>query len=98
FDIGGTFTDVVLLDEEGGRMLIGKVLTTPDDPACAVTSGIRDLLAAHALDAGAVVGLVHATTLTTNAIIEKKGARTGLVTTQGFADTTEIGRELRYDL
>jgi len=98
FDIGGTFTDLVLLDEDTGRMLIGKILTTPDDPTRAVMSGVRDLLASSGLDPTNVVGLVHATTLTTNAIIEQKGALTALVTTRGFADTLEMGRELRYDL
>jgi len=98
FDIGGTFTDFVLLDEETGSMLIGKVLTTPDDPTKAVIDGIHDLLDANCLTPAAVSGLVHATTLMTNAIIERKGARTGLLTTKGFGDTLEIRRELRYDL
>lgn len=98
FDIGGTFTDLVFVEEGTGALLIGKVLTTPDDPAQAVMAGVQDLLEQNGLTPEAVDGLVHATTLTTNAIIEKKGARTGLITTKGFADTLQIGRELRYDL
>lgn len=97
-DIGGTFTDIFLLAEEDGTVAIGKVLTTPRDPALAVVNGLRDLLAAHGIAAAAVRHLVHGTTLITNAIIERKGAKTGLITTKGFRDALEIGRERRYDI
>ena len=97
-DIGGTFTDIFLLCEESGEVAIGKVLTTPRDPAAAVVNGLRDLLAEQGVAPAAVTHLVHGTTLITNAIIERKGAKTGLITTTGFRDALEIGRERRYDI
>jgi len=97
-DIGGTFTDIFLLSEEGRDVAIGKVLTTPRDPAVAVVNGLRDLLAERGIAPSAVTHLVHGTTLITNAIIERKGAKTGLITTKGFRDALEIGRERRYDI
>ncbi|MBI3300565.1 MAG: hydantoinase/oxoprolinase family protein [Deltaproteobacteria bacterium] len=97
-DIGGTFTDIFLLSEEGGEVAIGKVLTTPRDPAVAVVNGLRDLLTEQGIAPAAVTHLVHGTTLITNAIIERKGAKTGLITTKGFRDALEIGRERRYDI
>ena len=95
-DIGGTFTDLVLLSDDG--MAIGKVLTTPHDPAAAVLDGVRELLGQAAISPRHVSQLVHGTTLITNAIIERKGAKTGLITTRGFRDALEIGRERRYDI
>jgi len=99
FDIGGTFTDIVLLDETTGRTWLGKALTTYDDFSRAIAAGISQVLADadHHTDAidSAVVG---ATTLVTNALIERRGAKTALVTTRGFGDVLEIGREWRYDL
>jgi len=97
-DIGGTFTDIFLLCEDSGEVAIGKVLTTPRDPAAAVVNGLRDLLAEQGVAPAAVTHLVHGTTLITNAIIERKGAKTGLITTTGFRDALEIGRERRYDI
>jgi N-methylhydantoinase A len=97
-DIGGTFTDLLLLDEHSGEMIIGKILTTPGDPALAVIQGLQALLGERHLDPATVTATIHGTTLITNAIIERKGARTGLITTQGFRDALEIGREKRYDI
>ena len=97
-DIGGTFTDLLLLDERTGEMIIGKILTTPGDPSVAVIRGLQALLAERQLDPAAVSATIHGTTLITNAIIERKGAKTGLITTQGFRDALEIGREKRYDI
>jgi N-methylhydantoinase A len=97
-DIGGTFTDLLLLDEHTGEMIIGKILTTPGDPSVAVIQGLQALLAERQLDPAAVAATIHGTTLITNAIIERKGAKTGLITTQGFRDALEIGREKRYDI
>ncbi len=97
-DIGGTFTDLVVVDEITGALTVGKILTTPKDPAHAVEQGIRQLLQEARLDAGAVRAVVHGTTLATNALIERKGARTALLTTAGFRDALEIGREGRYDM
>ena len=95
-DIGGTFTDIVVRGPE--RTVARKVLTTHDDPARGVEEGVAGLLAADRLDPGAVERVVHATTLFTNTLIERKGARTGLITTRGFRDALEIGRERKYEL
>lgn len=96
-DIGGTFTDFVIVDGQG-RVQFGKVLTTPEDPLRAVIDGLRRLLINLQVDGAAVEHVVHGTTLFTNAVIERKGARTALLTTRGFEDVLEIGREQRYDL
>ncbi|HSF30578.1 MAG TPA: hydantoinase/oxoprolinase family protein [Candidatus Tectomicrobia bacterium] len=97
-DIGGTFTDLLLLDEHTGETIIGKILTTPGDPSVAVIQGLQALLAERGLDPATISATIHGTTLITNAIIERKGAKTGLITTQGFRDALEIGREKRYDI
>jgi N-methylhydantoinase A len=97
-DIGGTFTDLVVYDHDTGRSWSRKVLTTHDDPARAVAAGAAGLLAHARVDPAAFSRTVHATTLFTNALIERKGAVTGLITTAGFADTLEIGRERKYEL
>jgi N-methylhydantoinase A len=97
-DIGGTFTDLLLLDEHTGETIIGKILTTPGDPSVAVIQGLQALLAEHHLDPAAISATIHGTTLITNAVIERKGAKTALITTQGFRDALEIGREKRYDI
>ncbi len=97
-DIGGTFTDIVVYDGTGQRQLSSKVLTTHDDPARAVAGGVDALLRRHRLPAGEFTRIVHATTLFTNALIERRGAPTGLLTTAGFADTLEIGRERKFEL
>jgi N-methylhydantoinase A len=95
-DIGGTFTDFVLLNDRTGEMKTGKCLTTPRDPSDAVEEGIRVLEATTPGFVGKLDELIHGTTLVINSIIERKGARTGLITTKGFRDILEIGRELRY--
>ncbi|HEX3722662.1 MAG TPA: hydantoinase/oxoprolinase family protein [Nitrolancea sp.] len=97
-DIGGTFTDLALLDEESGTLVTEKTLTTPGDPAEGVMIGLARLVARHDIPVDAIEQCIHATTLITNALIERKGARTGLITTAGFRDILAIGRELRYDL
>ena len=97
-DIGGTFTDVVLYDREQGRRLTRKALTTPGDPAAAVLDAVDQVLGDEAIPPHEVERVVHATTLFTNALIEHKGARTALLTTEGFRDSLEIGRERKYDL
>src|SRR5207249_3721027 len=88
-DIGGTFTDLVVVDEVSGTLRVGKVLTTPKDPAHAVEDGIQSLLAESGIPFGTVRAVAHGTTLATNALIERKGARTGLITTAGFRDAVE---------
>ena len=97
-DIGGTFTDLVVYDHVRGRQTNRKVLTTHDDPARAVADGVAGLLGAARVDPAHVARVVHATTLFANALIERTGAVTGLITTAGFADTLEIGRERKYEL
>ncbi len=97
-DVGGTFTDLVLAESPGDRLHTEKLLTTPDEPSRAVLDGIERILAKAGLSPSDVGGIVHGTTLVTNTIIERTGARVGLITTQGFRDSIEIGREIRYDL
>src|SRR5262245_36201355 len=97
-DIGGTFTDLVWIDDATGAVRVGKVLTTPKDPAQAVEHGVSRLLAEASAAPGQVRTLIHGTTLATHALIERKGARTGLLATEGFRDAVEIGREGRYDM
>src|SRR5262245_1941545 len=97
-DIGGTFTDLVVVDETTGAVRVGKVLTTSKDPAQGVEHGVQGLLGEAGVDHGVVRAVVHGTTLATNALIERKGARTALLTTAGFRDTLEIRTEGRYDM
>jgi len=96
-DIGGTFTDFVLVNNESGEFYINKCLTTPKDPSDAVEEGIRGLLERVPGFVKQVDEFIHGTTLVINAIIERKGAKTGLITTKGFRDVLELGREIRYD-
>jgi 5-oxoprolinase (ATP-hydrolysing)/N-methylhydantoinase A len=98
FDIGGTFTDFVLLDAITGRLRIHKCLTTPKDPSAGALEGLEELLRTADLTLGQVGHLVHGTTLVTNAIIERAGATLGLLTTRGFRDALEMGIEQRYDI
>jgi len=97
-DIGGTFTDLVWVDDATGAVRVGKLLTTPKDPSQAVEQGVVTVLHDAGSQASDVRSLIHGTTLATNALIERKGARTGLLTTAGFRDAVEIGREGRYDM
>ena len=96
-DIGGTFTDFVLVNDETGEFQINKCLTTPGDPSDAVEQGIRELLEQTPGFMPKIDEIIHGTTLVINAIIERKGAKTGLITTKGFRDVLELGREMRYD-
>ena len=98
-DIGGTFTDVVLLDASTGQVVVDKTLTTPAAPLEGVRAGVRQLLAkAGVVPADITAPIVHATTLITNALIEGKIGRAGVVTTTGFGDTLLIRNEHRYDM
>jgi len=97
-DIGGTFTDVAMVDEATGRIGIAKVLTTPHDFGEAVIDGIRQGLKRETIEASDVSLLAHATTVVTNALLEHKGARAGIVTTRGFRDVLELRRSARADL
>jgi len=97
-DIGGTFTDLVAYDHASTRFYGHKELTTPEDPSDGVLSGVERLFREAKLDYGSVRRVVHATTLFTNALIERRGALTGLVTTEGFRDILELRREHKYEL
>ena len=85
-DIGGTFTDVVMLNEQTGEVFNGKLLSTPKDLSEGVTTIFRRMLAETAIEPGDITAAIHGTTVATNAIIERKGAKTALLTTQGFRD------------
>jgi N-methylhydantoinase A/oxoprolinase/acetone carboxylase beta subunit len=95
-DIGGTFTDFVLLNDRTGEIKIYKCLTTPKDPSDAVEHGIREMEKKTPRFVERMDEVIHGTTLVINSIIERKGARTGLITTKGFRDVLEIGRGIRY--
>jgi N-methylhydantoinase A len=99
-DIGGTFTDIVFMDDNG-RVLTRKVSSSVDDYARAIAESLAELFAEHALHADAIREIRHGTTIAANAVLEHKGARTGLITTKGFRDVLEI-RNLRmprlYDI
>ena len=101
FDIGGTFTDFVLHNDGNGegasRTHVLKIPSTPDDPSVAVMAGLEQLLSRAGISGGAVDGVLHATTVATNAVLERKGAATGLITTKGFRDVLIIGRQKRYE-
>ena len=98
-DIGGTFTDVVLLDAATGTVVVDKTLTTPADPLEGVRRGVEQLLARAGIRPSEIrAPIVHATTLITNALIQGKTGRAGLVTTAGFGDTLLIRDEHRYDM
>jgi N-methylhydantoinase A len=96
-DIGGTFTDLLLVGADG-RVVIAKTLTTPGDPSLAVEHALRPILENGTVGSNEQGTLLHGTTLVTNALIERKGAPTALLTTAGFRDAVEIGREHRYEL
>ena len=97
FDIGGTFTDFVLSDDATGAMHTLKVPTSSANPGAAVIEGLEKLLAQAHMRGSAVDVVLHATTVATNAVLERKGAKTGLVTTRGFRDVLIIGRQKRYE-
>jgi len=97
-DIGGTFTDLVVFNDDTGSFAVGKTLTTPRDPSQAIEALLRDTLERESIAIEDAQQLIHGTTLVTNAIIERTGSRTALLATQGFRDSIEIGRENRYEL
>jgi N-methylhydantoinase A len=102
-DSGGTFTDVCLFDEDDGRVEVWKVSSTPDDPSRGIAQGVEEGMRRVAPEAGALPGAPvtyfgHGTTVATNALIQHRGVKTGLITTDGFRDLLEIGRQKRPDL
>ena len=98
FDIGGTFTDFVLVDTAESQLHLHKCLTTPADPSVGALQGMNALLERLAIPLSEVGHIVHGTTLVTNAIIERRGCRIGFLTTKGFRDSLEMGTEQRYDI
>ena len=91
-DVGGTFTDLILVDEAAGAITVDKVPSTPDDPARAVMTGVDALCGKAGVSLEAVDLLLHGTTVATNIAIEHKGAEVGLITTEGFRDILHIAR------
>src|SRR5215469_8245554 len=96
-DVGGTFTDFVAIDETG-QVSVFKHLTTPADPSVGVLEGTGAFAERHGIRPSEAARIIHGTTLVANSLIQRRGARTALITTRGFADVLEIGREARYDL
>lgn len=94
-DIGGTFTDLYLVDDRSETRTIRKVSTTPDDPSEGALSGIEDLLAATGTDGSNIDYVLHGTTIATNAVLEHDGVETGMITTENYRDITHIGRHQR---
>ena len=97
-DSGGTFTDVCLFDDETGKVEIWKVSSTPDDPSRGITQGVVEGLEQVGADASELGFLGHGTTVATNALIELRGVKTGLIVSDGFRDLLEIGRQKRPNL
>ncbi len=96
-DVGGTFTDIVYCDMSTGEVAIHKVSTTPDDPSRAILEGVAEICAANGVSPGSIDYVLHGTTTATNAVLEHKGARTGMVTNQGFRDIVHIARHQRVE-
>jgi len=96
-DIGGTFTDIVLAMPDG-RLFVNKTSTTPEDLGKAIVNGLRALIDQAGIAPGDIAEIVHGTTTASNTILQKVGANTGVLTTEGFRDVLEMGRESRYDV
>jgi 5-oxoprolinase (ATP-hydrolysing)/N-methylhydantoinase A len=91
-DVGGTFTDLILYDEDNRRIHVHKLPSTPDDPAVAILDGLHEICAAAGTQPAQLAALLHGTTVGTNTILERSGARVGMITTEGFRDVLHIGR------
>ena len=98
FDIAGPSTDFILLDTERRDIRLHKCLTTPADPSVGALEGLAQIVADAGLTLADITDIVHGTTLVTNALIERRGASLGLITTEGFRDILEMGTEQRYDI
>src|SRR5271154_6188228 len=97
-DAGGTFTDVCLFDDATGGVTVWKVASTPDDPSRGIADGVAEGVGMVGVAPAAIGYFGHGTTVATNALIQHRGARTGLITSDGFRDLLEIGRQKRPDL
>jgi len=91
-DVGGTFTDLILVDEEEGRITVDKVPSTPDDPSRSVVEGVQALCAKAGVSLADVDNLLHGTTVATNIVLTHSGAEAGMITTHGFRDVVHIAR------
>src|SRR4249920_932980 len=91
-DVGGTFTDLIYVDDEAGKILVHKLPTTPADPSQGTVQGIRDIAAEGGIAADALDQVFHGTTIATNIVIEHNGAKVGMVTTEGYRDILHIAR------
>lgn len=97
-DVGGTFTDIVLFDETTKTIYATKVLSTPKDQSIGLIEGIKKICSQVGIDYSEINYFIHGTTVATNALLESKGAKTALITTEGFRDVFEIGRQRRPDI
>ena len=97
-DVGGTFTDFFALDGASGAVRVYKLPSTPENPASAIVQGMRELCAEASIDPAAIERICHGTTVATNALIQRRGGKVALVTTKGFRDLLEIGRQTRPHL
>jgi len=97
-DIGGTFTDLFVIDRASGACLTGKILTDHADPTNSIVNGLKTLAEHEAIDLSQAERVFHGTTLVTNAVLQRRGARSALLVTEGFRDAVEIGTEHRFDL
>ncbi len=98
FDIGGTFTDTFAIGPESGERFVSKVLTTPDNPAVGALKGLFEVTRSAGKTVADISHAVHGTTIVTNAILQRQGAKAALIATAGFRDVLHIGREIRYDI
>ncbi len=96
-DVGGTFTDLIYVDLQTGAQGIHKVSTTPDDPSQGVITGLTELMVQGAIAPSDIAQVFHGTTTATNAVLEARGARAGMITNEGFRDVLHIGRHQRPD-
>lgn len=97
-DVGGTFTDVCMFNQDTGEVHVYKLPSTPWDPSEAIGNGIKEILELYGVSPSAVSNLVHGTTVATNATLERKGAKTAIITTRGFRDLIELARQTRASL
>ena len=97
-DTGGTFTDIGIVDEDTGRVAVTKVPSTPDNPSRAVINGVRQIVEMEGIGSQDISFFIHGTTVATNALLELKGAKTALITTEGFKDILQIARQTRPSL
>lgn len=97
-DVGGTFTDVCMFNQDTGEVNVYKLPSTPWDPSEAIGNGVKEILELHGVSPAAVSNLVHGTTVATNATLERKGAKTAIITTKGFRDLIELARQTRASL